>query len=734
MKFVSYILTTSFLLCILSPLVAQDWQFEQRINPFPILQLDGTPYAQSMIGGLNTPLPDFVDIDADGDPDLFIKDRANRLVFLRNTGSASVPAYSWETDDYQNLTIGAWFKFADIDNDNDIDLFAERPFGIISLFRNEGDPTNPNFVRVVDSLKDDTGNIILVDGFSVPEWADIDCDNDKDMFLGRQSGYVSYYENIGLDGDGLPIFKLITETFQDLYIQSGARKSDLKTNHERHGANSLTWVDIDDDNDLDLFWGDLFAPSIIFFENQGTCTDVMIDTSQIVENYPPGAPLSTGGFNVPRFTDLDGDNDYDMFVGIQGGAISFIADQEANFYFYENIGTPAAANFNLATKTLISSLDIGRSAAPALADLDGDGDLDLFLSNKEDIDAPDLLNCRIFYFENEGSASSPSFRLRSENYLDYDKRLDLNYTSAFYDLDNSGTIDLLLGKWQGNLTYYRNDGTPTNPNLNRLDEDLGGIDIGNDHAPTLADLDGDGDLDMISGEFSGNLNFFRNTGTATNPVFTLEDQNYLGLDVGSFSSPHLADLDNDGDADLLIGSDDQGLSLCRNYGTPQVPDFQLDPSFDLGFVHPDVHPTTGDLDNDGDLDLICGTDGGGIVFFENLTVISSLEDRDGTRTILPKGITLLDNYPNPFNPSTTIRIGFNLRYSQLGQDYSLSIYNTVGQLIRRWQNVVSNTEINTEINWDGTNGSGNPVGSGVYLYELKLEDGLSKTGKMLLAR
>lgn len=714
-----------------SPLFSQNFQFERQVTPFPVLQLDGSPYDQSLLGGMNTPLPDFVDIDADGDEDLFIKDRANRLVFMRNVGSSSAPQYQWETDDYQGLPIGAWFKFTDIDNDNDVDLFAENPFGIISLFRNEGTPSSPNFVLAIDSLRDDTGSIILVDGFSVPEWADIDCDGDMDLFLGRQSGYVSFYENVGTDGNNLPIFQLITNTFEDIYIISGALKTGDNLNNERHGANSLSWVDIDNDNDLDLFWGDLFAPSIIFFENLGTCTNVDIDTSLIVENYPPGSPLSSGGFNVPRFADIDGDNDYDMFVGIQGGAISFIADQEANLYFYENQGTPTTPNYNLTTKTLISSVDIGRSAAPALADLDGDGDLDLFLSNKEDIDAPDLLNCRVFYFENQGTPSSPQFRLMSENYLNYDKRLDLNYSSVFYDLDNSGTIDLLIGKWQGDLTYYRNDGSTTVPNLNRIDENFGGIDVGNDHAPTLADLDGDGDADMISGEFSGNLNFFRNTGSASNPVFTLEDQNYLGIDVGSFSSPHLADLDGDGDADLLVGSDDQGLFLYLNNGTPQNANFQLDATFQLADIPPDVHPTTGDLDNDGDLDLICGTDGGGFIYYENKAIATGIEPPVAN---LPTAITLLSNYPNPFNPSTTIRIGLNLSRGQIGTGYTLTIYNAAGQQIRSWEKATASTSVETEIVWDGSNTAGEQVSSGVYFYEVRLDSGPAKAGKMLLAR
>ncbi|MGH1366736.1 MAG: FG-GAP-like repeat-containing protein [Calditrichia bacterium] len=732
MKRPPHVLALVICLAFTTSFFAQTLTFERRNEPFPMLQSDGTPFDQALLGGLNTPLPDFVDIDADGDVDLFIKDRANRLVFLENRGSSSNPNYRWVTDDFQNLSIGAWFKFTDIDGDNDIDLFAEKPFGIISFFRNEGTPGAPSFVLTVDSLRDDTGAIILVDGYSVPEWADIDCDNDNDMFLGRMSGNVSFYENIGLDGNGLPVFKLITDSFQDLYIRSGALKSGLNNTNDRHGSNSLTWVDIDDDNDLDLFWGDFFSTSIIFFENEGTCTDVQIDTSQIIENYPPGAPVSTGGFNVPRFADIDGDSDYDMFVGIQGGVASFIADLEANLYFYENRGSPAVANFNLATKTLVSSVDIGRSAAPALVDLDGDGDLDLFLANKEDIDAPEQFNSRISYFENQGTETSPQFRLISNNYLNYDKRLDLNYTMAFYDLDNSGTTDLLLGKWMGGLTLYSNEGTPTSPNLIRIDDNFGAINIGFDNAPTLADLDNDGDLDMISGEFQGILFFFRNTGTSEVPVFTLEDPLYLGVDVGSFCSPHLADLDNDGDADLLIGSDDQGLFLYRNNGNSQNANFQLDTSFILEGIPPDVHVTTGDLDNDGDLDLLCGTDGGGLIYYENLQPSTGIPP--GEESVLPTEITLLDNYPNPFNPATTIRFEITLKAGSVGESYSLSIYTIAGQLVRNWQFTTSNMHTFDEVSWDGRNYNNVIVGSGIYFYELRLAGDIARVGKMLLTR
>ncbi|HEU5169322.1 MAG TPA: VCBS repeat-containing protein, partial [Gemmatimonadales bacterium] len=80
------------------------------------------------------------------------------------------------------------------------------------------------------------------------------------------------------------------------------------------------------------------------------------------------------------------------------------------------------------------------------------------------------------------------------------------------------------------------------------------------------------------------------------------------------SAPLLADLDGDGDTDLLVGSDDKGLSLYRNEGTRAAPRFVPAPSFRLD-VPPLSAPAAGDLDGDGRPELIVGNMGGGVLYF-----------------------------------------------------------------------------------------------------------------------
>ena len=78
--------------------------------------------------------------------------------------------------------------------------------------------------------------------------------------------------------------------------------------------------------------------------------------------------------------------------------------------------------------------------------------------------------------------------------------------------------------------------------------------IGSYSSPTFADLDGDGDLDLMAGENNGDFNYFQNTGTATAPVYAPVQTNPFGLtNIGLYSSPTFADLDGDSDLDLMAG-------------------------------------------------------------------------------------------------------------------------------------------------------------------------------------
>lgn len=138
---------------------------------------------------------------------------------------------------------------------------------------------------------------------------------------------------------------------------------------------------------------------------------------------------------------------------------------------------------------------------------------------------------------------------------------------------------------------------------------------GSNATPTFGDLDGDGDLDLIVGEASGELNLYRNLGTRSAPKFNLVSDHFQEIDVGRRSTPVLADMDRDGKLDMIIGSEGGGVQLWRNVTANGDIRFVLDstfvmPTFDLSA------PAVGDLDDDGDLDVMVGVGSGGVMWFE----------------------------------------------------------------------------------------------------------------------
>ena len=182
---------------------------------------------------------------------------------------------------------------------------------------------------------------------------------------------------------------------------------------------------------------------------------------------------------------------------------------------------------------------------------------------------------------------------------------------AFADLDGDGRLDVLLGQWGPRLAWYRGAASGFEP----ADTALVTITRGSNTVPALGDLDGDGDQDLLVGESSGWLNYYRNIGDARQPRFELLSDEFEKIRVGRRSAPALADLDGDGDLDLLVGSESEGLALFRNEGSRSAPTLVRDTSFAVE-VPLLAAPAAGDIDGDGVVDLVVGGAGGGLVYLK----------------------------------------------------------------------------------------------------------------------
>jgi hypothetical protein len=563
--------------------------FTRAIAPFQVVDEAGKPFELPFLGGLEVPRPQFVDIDADGDYDLFLQEFRNEVWFFENTGSAKAPKFEWRTDRYQNLDVGEWSRFIDLDADGDFDLLAEQPFSNIRFYRNVGSKQQAKF-EAGGTLVDTDGQNVYLDRQNIPAIVDLDCDERLDLFIGRVEGLVIHYE---AEAPGSLRFAFLTDHWEDIEIIGRGGLTGPGPSM-RHGANALAFGDFDNDKDLDLFWGDFFEPGVLLIQNVGaTCSTPSFRSEPVAL---PFADTRTSGYNAPSPVDIDFDGDLDFFMGVIGGANNPVTTATDNFYHYERT---AKDRFELRSRRVLNGIDFGSETVPAAGDIDSDGDLDLIVGSKIDVSGD---AGRLNVLRNVGTRTAPSFKQETAMKLVDDFHL----APALGDLDDDGDLDLLVGTW--------NQGTSKEPKWVE-DEALA---IKPPRAslvsPVLADADGDADLDLFVGTATGAIVFYRNDGTAKSAKFVLVSEKLGELAPGRRSRPTLADLTGDGVPDLLVGRESGGAVFYRNAGTARAPRFAEEAIASIT-LPPLSTPLAIDLNGDGKLEIVAGTGGGGLVYW-----------------------------------------------------------------------------------------------------------------------
>ncbi|MFQ5910748.1 MAG: FG-GAP-like repeat-containing protein, partial [Thermoplasmata archaeon] len=291
-----------------------------------------------------------------------------------------------------------------------------------------------------------------------------------------------------------------------------------------------------------------------------------------------------------------------------------------------NEGNASIANWAL-QQTLFEGIDVGGYAAPALADLNDDGDLDMISGEN---------NGSLFYYQNTGTIISPVWS--QDSFIHRLSSLGVRAVPEFADLDADGDLDLTVGLADGTLRHFENAGLP---NLASWLEDSGlfsGMDVGNFNAPAFGDLDDDNDFDLALGKEDGTLVYYENAGTNVSASWTLNASMFPGIDVGDNSAPELVDMDTDGDLDLVVGNATGCVHLYRNTGTVSQPSWAYDPLV-FDFMNTGLSkkpgqyatPVFSDVDGDGDLDFISGPDnaafGSLVLYFNTGTRFSPVYDQ-----------------------------------------------------------------------------------------------------------
>lgn len=552
------------------------------------------PYEQRHLPGLASftaagqSVPAAADIDDDGDVDLVIGTRAGTITLLENDGCATAPSFREVPPDahaFGSILVGqgAVPALVDLDGDEDLDLVVGN-WMALDYFRNDGSAASPVFVAVTGPASPFDG--MTFDFAPAPTFGDVDDDGLIDLTLGTYSGVIRYFKNTG--STATPVF---TEQFdQDNPLSTISIPDPVKP----------YLVDLDGDDDLDLLIGMRFAGPAPY-RNVGTAQAATFQTWPGLITLPTVDDLSAAAV-----ADFDGDGLAEMVLGQENGPLRY----------FDNSGTLESPHFvqNFGLANPISGPRMIGNSSPTTLDWDGDGRLEIVVGHL----FGDLMSLKL-----DTNGAYQVLMEASQDPLRVLFPLFGSPTPSTGDIDADGDTDVVVGGTFNGLVLLRNDGTPSAPSFS----DVGPVIPGLSGLPYLADIDGDDDLDIALGQ-GDSVVLVRNDGTPQVPQFTVTSPGsdpFVGIQASEngLAVPALADWDGDGDLDLLLGSTlGPSLAYC-NDGTAQAPVFVPVPDVD----HPlaadrfleGQRPTFADLDRDGDIDLLVGSSGGELSFFASRT-------------------------------------------------------------------------------------------------------------------
>jgi hypothetical protein len=533
------------------------------------------------------------DVDGDGDLDLVAGNYnlANRLYLNNGTADpwASVLGSDITADTHgtQSVALG------DVDGDGDLDLVAGNFGDANRLYLNNGttDPWAGVTGSDITADTNSTNSVVL---------GDVDGDGDLDLVVGNLGYYARLYLNNGtadpwagvtasnitaefheshsvalgdVDGDADLDLVVVHEGYANrLYLNNGTADpwngvtgSDITADVQDTHAGALG--DVDGDGDLDLVVGNYNEPNRLYLNNGTANPWVGVTGSDITAD--------AGLTNSVVLADADGDGDLDLVAG--------------NFNqptrLYPNNGTADPWN-GVAGSDITADAD--NTYSLAVGDLDGDGDADLVAGNWNQPNRSYLNDDTADPWGGIGGSDITSDLLDS-------------ISIALGDVDGDGDLDLVVGEANLRNRLYLNNGT-TDPWNGVTGSDIT-ADAGLTSSVALVDADGDGDLDLVAGHFNQPTRLYLNNGTA-DPWNGVTGTN-VTADVHDTRSIALGDVDGDGDLDLVAGNFRQANRLYLNNGTTDPWNGVTGKDMPGGWY--DTRSVAlGDVDGDGDLDLVEG--------------------------------------------------------------------------------------------------------------------------------
>jgi hypothetical protein len=552
---------------------------------------DGNKLAFPWAGGLNAAQFNTMDLNLDGAEDLVLFDRmANKVITFINSENRYIPAPEFE--ELFPAEITNWLLLRDYNCDGRKDIFTGDVLGI-KVYKNISDGENLLWEHYLftTGFSGPKSPVLLTEGSSskvnlqllyddLPSISDLDGDGDLDILNIQYAGHtVEFHQNMSVENshacDSLE-FQRITRSWGNFrecncgnFAFNGEPCPPATGGRTRHtGGKSLLALDLNGDLQQDLLFSEAECTRMFSLPNSGTSTNAVFNT---FSGFPQTNPIHFVLFPAAYYEDVDFDGKKDLIASPNIFSKEFLdTDLEHSTWFYKNTGTDSHPVFTFTQPDFMQSdmIDVGDNAVPAFADHDGDGDLDLFVSRH----SSNRYTSTIYLYENQGSASSPSFRLVSEDYLGFSASRFFNLRIQFYDINGDRAPDLVFtatsfDNGQTRL-YCLNNQSQKSLNFNGSVFQELNFELTSTENLYVTDINADGLPDILAGRSEGNLEYWKNTGIPAAPSFKLEEESYLGFS-NSILQQNLAcaaaDLDGDGATDLLVGDQTGRLAVISDF-------------------------------------------------------------------------------------------------------------------------------------------------------------------------
>jgi len=334
---------------------------------------------------------------------------------------------------------------------------------------------------------------------------------------------------------------------------------------EHQGGKTILAINLDNDEAKELLISEELCTKVYVLDNTGTVDNPII--SSVDPNFPNSSnPAELFIFPAMFSEDVNFDGQKDLIISPNVPSnVSSSVNFESSSWLYENTSTAIPA-YDFLKNNFIQDqmIDLGENAVPAFADLDNDGDQDMLVSSFLSFETLGFRTA-LQYYENVGSTTQPSFELNNEDFSGISVLNLANIKPSFYDIDGDGNLDLVFAATQlqtGRSGIYH----LTNGELELL------LELRNNF-PNLEnykifDINNDDLFDILVGGASGNLMYYRNNGSTEEPSFILEEDAFYGLDRSTFRrypAIEIADLDANGQLDMVIGDFSGNLSFYPDF-------------------------------------------------------------------------------------------------------------------------------------------------------------------------